>query len=234
MISKLLAPLALLCAMAAPLVAAPTFAVIPQGQQAGNWVWDVQITPDLAIAGGGTTPLAVEMGFRLAGDPLVSVTNLSPLVFDTNNPGLPIFGWEVKYGIPPFPEGIEANCTGCTVLNPAIFGGHAATVVPGSANEVFTALGSIDISVPGSIPFLRIVAQGPGTGGPLISTIQWLGAYSGQGKISQSVGISTQDFFFSGTATQAVPEPGCAMIVLGFSAISAVFGCGRRPHRNLA
>src|SRR4051794_12817353 len=155
MISKLFASIALLCATTAPLCAAPTLAVIPQGQQGGNWVWDVQVTPDLALAG-GSTPVAVEMGFRLTGDPLVSVTNLSPLIFDTNNPGAPIFGWEVKYGSPLAPEGVEANCTGCTVTNLAAFGGHASTVVAGTTNEIFSALGSFDVAVPGSIPLLRI------------------------------------------------------------------------------
>jgi hypothetical protein len=230
MISKLLAPLALLCAIAAPLVAAPTFAVIPQGVQGGNWVWDVQITPDLTIAGGGTTPLAVEMGFRLTGDPLVNVTNLSPLVFDTNNPGLPIFGWEVPYGAPPRPEGIEANCAACSVTNAAIFGGHATTVVPGSTNEIFSAMGSFIVSVPGPIPFLRITAKGPENGGPLTSVIQWLGAYNGQGVIAQDVGNTSQSFFFSGTATQTVPEPATA-ITLTLCAATVV-GFGRRRSRN--
>lgn len=123
-----------------PALANPTLSVIPQGLLGGNWVWEVDITPDLVQAG-GHTPLATEIGFRLTGDPLVSVTNLSPLVFDTNNPGKVIFGWEVPYGSPPFPEGIEANCTGCSVQNLAPLAGHAATVVPGTTYEVFSALG---------------------------------------------------------------------------------------------
>lgn len=187
-----------------PASAAPVLSVIPQGLQGGSWVWEVDITPDLAL--GGSTPLATELGFRLSGDPLVSVTNLSPAVFDTNLAGKVIFGWEIPYGSPPFPEGVEANCASCTVQNLASFAGHAATVVPGTSNEIFTALGSGVVSSPAAIPYLKIVAQGPGTGGPSSSTIQWLGAYSGQGVIAQN-GSPAQGFPYSGSLTQSVPEP---------------------------
>ena len=58
MTCKIFAPLALLTAFAPSLFAAPTLNIVPQGLQGGNFVWDVQITPDLAIAPGGMTPLA--------------------------------------------------------------------------------------------------------------------------------------------------------------------------------
>jgi len=208
-----------------PAWADPILSVIPQGVQGGNWVWQVNITPDLVLAGGPTS-LATELGFRLTGDPLVSVTNLSPLVFDSNLPGKVIFGWEVPYGSPPFPEGVEANCTGCSVVNLAPLGGHAATVVPGTSYEVFSALGSVDVAVPGAIPYLRIVAQGPGSGGPLSSTIQWLGAYNGQGHISQEAGAFPQNFAFSGSLTQSVPEPTGLALVSG--AALGLMAIGRR------
>ena len=219
----------ILLAIVSPAYAAPSMTVIPQGIQAGNWVWQVNITPDLSLSNDGSTPLAVELGFRLTGDPLVSVTNLSPLVFDTNNPGKVIFGWEMPYGSPPFPEAIEVNCASCTATNLAAFppGGHPTTIVPGTTNEIFAAMGSIDISTPGPVPFLRIVAAGPGTGGPLSSTIQWLGAYSGNGRIAQIVGTNGQNFdIFAGSATQAVPEPVSAILMAG-SAIG-MFAIGRR------
>jgi hypothetical protein len=225
MICNLLAPLALLCAIAPSLLASPSLAILPQGLQSGNWVWDVQITPDLAIAAGGSTPVAMEMGFRLTGDPLVSVTNVSPLIFDTNNPGLTIFGWEIPYGVPAHPEGIEANCAMCSVSNLAAFGGHAATVVAGSTNEIFSALGSIDVAVPGPITVLRIIAKGPGNGGPSSSTIQWLGAYNGQGRIAQINGNTAQNYDFSGTATQ-VPEPASVAVLAVAGLIAAT--CRRR------
>ncbi|HEX4416080.1 MAG TPA: PEP-CTERM sorting domain-containing protein [Lacipirellulaceae bacterium] len=211
--------------------AAPVLSVIPQGLQGGNWVWEVDITPDLAIAG-GFTPLATELGFRLSGDPLVSVTSASPLVFDTNLAGNVIFGWEIPYGSPPYPEGVEANCAACSVTNLATFAGHAATVVPGTTNEIFSALGSINVAVPGAIPYLKIVAQGPGTGGPSSSTIQWLGAYSGQGHISQEVGGNPQDFSFSGSLTQSVPEPASLTLISGAALGLLATGRRRRSAQN--
>src|SRR5437868_6928910 len=195
-------------AFVSPAFAAPILSIIPQGQQAGNWVWEVDVTPDIVLAGGPAI-LATELGFRLTGDPLVSVTNLSPAIFDTNNAGNVIFGWETLY-FPsnPKPEGIEANCAACTVTNFAFMGGHAATVVPGSTNEIFSALGSGSIPTATPVPYLRIVALGPGNGGPSSSTIQWLGAYSGNGRIAQNTITSAQSFdIYSGSATQGVPEP---------------------------
>jgi hypothetical protein len=213
---RILAPIALLCAFAPSLFAAPTLTIVPQGLQGDNFVWDVQITPDLAIAG-GSTPVAVEMGFRLTTTPLVSVTNVSPLIFDTNNPGNSIFGWETPYPPANKPEGIEVNCAMCSINNLATFppGGHPATVIPGSANEIFAAMGSIIIARPGPVTFLRIIGKGPANGGPSTSVIQWLGAYNGQGRISQINGNTAQNYDFSGTATQ-VPEPATVVLcVLG-------------------
>ena len=223
-----LALIALSC-IVSPLLAAPTMTVVPQGVQAGNWVWQVNITPDVALSG-GSTPLAVELGFRLSGDPLVSVTNLNPLVFDSNIPGNAIFDWEVPYGIPAKPVGIQANCAGCSVTNLATFGGHASTVVPGVTNEIFAAMGSVDISTPTAIPFLQIVAKGPGTGGPLSSTIDWLGAYSGNGRIAQIVGVSAVNFDIApGSLTQAVPEPASAILMISAALGSLV---GKRRQRR--
>lgn len=216
-----------LCALAPPATAAPVLDVTPGGLQGGNWVWDVSVTPDLVLAG-GSTPIAVELGFRLSGDPLVNVTNVSPSSFDTNNPGKVIFGWETSYGVPAFPEGIEANCASCTVTNTASFGGHAATVVPGSTNEIFAALGSVDFNTPGAKSMLRITARGPSNGGPTSSTIQWLGAYALQGRIAQLVGgFNSQNFDFAGSATQTVPEPTCVLLS-SLGAIGISLGSVRR------
>ena len=68
-------------------------------------------------------------------------------------------------------------------------------------------MGSIDVTVPGPIPYLKIIALGPNNGGPATSTIQWLGAYNGQGEIAQNTRSLPQGFFYSGTASQSVPEP---------------------------
>ncbi len=220
----------LLAAIVTPAMADPILSVIPQGIQGGNWVWEVDITPDLVQAG-GHTPLATELGFRLTSDPLVSITNLSPLIFDTNNPGVPIFGWETSYGSPGHPEGIEANCAACAVINLAPLGGHAATVVPGTTNETFNAMGSGIVSTPGAIPYLKIVALGPGTGGPSTSIIQWLGSYSGgKGAIAQIVGSNALEFFYAGTATQSVPEPSAVFLV---TTGIALLSFARRHARSL-
>src|SRR6478672_108652 len=198
-------------ALAAPTFAAPTLTVIPQGLQAGNWVWEVDVTPDIILAG-GPTPLALELGFRLSGDPLVSITNLSPAIVDANNPGNVIFGWETLYAdANNKPVGIEANCTACTITNLAPIGTHPFTIVPGSTNEIFSAMGTGILPTATPVPFLRIVALGSGNGGPASSTIQWLGAYSGKGRIAQLVGgVNSQNFdIYSGSLTQGVPEPTC-------------------------
>jgi hypothetical protein len=197
-------------------VAAPTLSIIPQGLLAGSWVWEVDITPDLSLVPDSSgTPLAVEMGFRLSSDPLISVTNIDPSKFDTSNPGQKIFGWEVSYPEDNnHPEGIEVNCASCTVTN--LGPGHNSTVVSGSANEIFSAMGTINFTLPGPKPFLQIIAQGPGTGGPNSSTIEWLGKYgdgNAQGLIVQINGgtpggpYTTGNYFFSGSATQTIPEP---------------------------
>lgn len=216
-----------------PAFADPSMSVVPQGIQSGNWVWEIDITPDLAQAG-GSTPLTVELGFRLTGDPLVSVTNLSPLIFDANNPGRVIFGWETLYShANDHPVGIEVNCTGCTATNAATLGSNPTTVVPGTNNEIFSAMGSVNIVTPGAKPFLKIIAQGPGTGGPLISAIQWLGAYGGKGQITQIVksgmNFNTLNFdIFAGTATQSVPEPASGVLL----AFGAVADCGLARRRK--
>jgi len=227
----------LAAAFVAPAFAAPILTVIPQGQQAGNWVWEVDVTPDLALSGPTGTPLALELGFRLTGDPLVSVTNLTPVVFDTSNPGTTIFGWETLYtpvGGTPKAEGIEANCTGCTVINLTTFpptGAHPSTIVPGTTNEIFSALGSANIVTPGAIPLLKIIATGPGTGGPVSSTLQWLGAYGGKGRISQFSGNNAVNFdTYSGSLTQSVPEPA----TLGLVALAGLIVAASKRRRLVA
>jgi PEP-CTERM motif-containing protein len=217
-------------AIGSPACAAPILSVVPQGLQGGNWVWEVDIAPDI-VAAGGPTPLAIELGFRLSGDPLVSVTNLTPAVYDTNNPGKIIFGWETTFAdANNNPVGIEANCASCTVTNLAPIGTHPSTVVPGITNEIFSAMGTGVIPTATPVPFLRVVALGPANGGPSSSTIQWLGAYGGKGRISQIVGANAVNFdIYAGSATQ-VPEPtSLGLVLLGSVAIAGQ--SRRRPIR---
>lgn len=231
----------ILCAIVSPLLAAPTMTVTPAGVQAGNWVWNIDITPDLTLNPDGDTPVAVELGFSLTGGSLLNVSNINPSGFDTSNPGAKIFGWEITYPEDNNrPEGIEANCTGCTISNPIFFpGGHPSTIVPGLANQIFVAMGSADFTTPGPKPFLKVIATGPGGGSPS-STLQWLGVYgtgSSNGRITQVSGktgttYTTSNYdTFSGSLTQSVPEPtGVAMV-----AISAfAFGQQRRRRARAA
>ena len=184
-----LALAAVLCLSTSPALADPEMSVILDRFQGDNWVWRVDIIPDFELVPPGAgTPVAVELGFRLTGAPLVRVTNINPTEWDYSNPGRAIFGWEVLY-----PEannnaaGIEANCAGCSIINPAPSGGPAATLVSGTANEVFAGLGSVSFTTPGPKPLLEIVTAGPSTSGASFSTIEWLGAYDGNARIAQVI-----------------------------------------------
>jgi hypothetical protein len=218
----------LLCAFVSTAYSDPTVTISPGGVQGGNWVWNVSITPDVSLVPDSSgTPVAVELGFRLTGDPLVNVSNINTAQFDTNNPGKVIFGWETLYSSSNnHPEGIEVKCASCTITNPT-GGGHNATIVSGTTNEIFAAMGSVNFTTPGAKQFLKITALGPGSGGPLSSTIDWLGAYgagNSQGLLNQVNGMvgntyTTGNYFFSGTSTQSVPEPASAALI-------ATIACG--------
>jgi hypothetical protein len=187
----------LLCGVASTAFTAPILSVTPGGIQGGNWVWDVSVTPDLLLAPSGT-PLAVELGFRMIGDPLISATNINPSEWDTPIPGKKIFGWE--------PDDIDSSTSSGLRVNT-------------STSEVFVAYGSIDFTTPGAKPLLKIIAQGPGSGGPASSTIQYLGARpvaGTNGRIAQIVGATGVNFdLYSGLVTQT-PEPASAfLLVLG-------------------
>jgi hypothetical protein len=177
--------------------AAPTFTAVPGGVQGGNWVWNIDITPDLTlIPDNSGTPVAVEFGFRLTGGQLLSATIAEPVQFDTPNPGLVIFGWEtLDPNSNNHPVGLQVNT---------------------STDEIFASYGSINFTSPGPKHFLQILTSGPPLS--LSSTIEWLGAYSGNGIITQVTGLTgttytTGDFFFSGTATQSIPEPTSIAVV---------------------
>jgi hypothetical protein len=221
MTAKILVFATLACAVASPVFAQPQLTLLKGGLEAGNWVWQVDITPDLVLAG-GETPLAVELGFRLTGAPLLDVTNINPSQWTTPNPGRVIFGWETLTDIDPGP-GVNNRPVGLQA--------NTAT------EEIFVAYASADFSTPGPKPFLKIVAQGPGNGGPPSSTIEWLGVYAvGKGRIAQLInGGSTAGNFdiFAGAATQLVPEPtGSALLVLG-CVLLALKGAAKHPrHRR--
>jgi hypothetical protein len=199
MTKNIFAAAALFYFFAAPAFAAPGFSATPAGVQAGAWVWDIYITPDLDLVDDGSgTPVAVEFGFRLTGGELLTATIADPLQFDTPNPGPAVFGWETPDPFDPDPNegyGLQTNLL---------------------TDEVFASYGSINFTTPGPKHFLTIRASGPPTS--LSSTIEWLGAYSGSGKIAQITGgtfpnYQTGDFFFAGSAMQGIPEPTSAMLL---------------------
>jgi len=224
---KSLVTAGLFCILASPAFAVgPDMSIIKSGSAAsgnldasGNWVWTATVTPDLTIVTGGTgTPVAVELGFAststgtVAGQGgLKSVANATPSVFDTSTPGTTIFSWEIPYtpaGGTSKPEGLEVNCTGCTVTNTAVnptTGGHPTTLVAGTANQIFAALGSSNITIPGANNLLNITTQRPVVtlANPnTTNTIQVSGAYnSGKGRIAQINGANSQNYdTFGGTS----------------------------------
>jgi hypothetical protein len=150
----------------------------------------------------------------------VYVTNINPSQWTTPTPGQAIFGWETLTDLDPGP-GVNNRPVGLQ-SNPA-------------TDEIFVAYASTDFSTPGPKSFLKIVAQGPGNGGPLSSTIEWLGVYAvGKGRISQLIngGATAGNFdIFAGTATQVVPEPtGSALLAWGCVLLAIKARQPRRRH----
>jgi hypothetical protein len=212
----------LLCAIVSTAIAAPTFTAVPGGVQAGNWVWKIDITPDLSLntnpADPGT-PMAAEFGFRLTGAQLLSATITDTFAWDAPNPGKTIFGWESA-------SGCDANGNPCGLqLNL-------------STGEIFAAYGSRNITTPGPTHFLTVMTSGPSTGSSSFSsTIQWLGAtaYGNNGRVAQITGwngtfYTTGPFdIFAGSATQSVPEPvSCSLLAIG--AIVTTLSVNRRQR----
>jgi len=198
--------------LASPVFAVPQLEITSGGLDAnGNWVWNVRIAPT-----NNTTPVATELGFTASGA-LKNVTNASPASWDTNTAGNSIFGWETTYNTPPKPEGIEANCAGCTITNAAALpatGGHPQTVVAGTLNQIFAALGSADnlsltspagTTIAASVPYLTITTAGP-TNSALSSSITLSGSYAGSGHVSEiTTGSNPTNYKgFTGSASRTV------------------------------
>jgi hypothetical protein len=219
---KSLVTAGLLAIVASPVFAAatPQLEITSGGLNAqGNWVWNVRIAPSTTgAAATGGTPLATELGFTTARN-VVSVTNAAPTTWDTATAGNQIFTWETTYNTPPKPEGVEANCTGCTVTsattNPTT-NGHPTTLVAGALNQIFAALGSKslvtgDLTTPAgstigaSVPYVQIITAGP-TNTALSASVTLSGAYSGKGRVAESTdGTTTLNYSnFSGAATRTI------------------------------
>src|SRR5690349_18362457 len=113
---KSLVTTGLLCVLASPVFAAPSMNLVAGGTAAnghldatGNWVWTVQVTPDLALVPDASgTPVAVEAGFTststgtVAGQGNVLSASVNGVVdsgtnFDKRTPGSVIFGaWQTS------------------------------------------------------------------------------------------------------------------------------------------
>jgi hypothetical protein len=159
-------------------LAAPTLSLVKGGTASnghldlsGNWVWNVQIAPSDPIPG-TSSPLAAEIGFRESSNrELLNATRLNQVGnFDTENPGTEIFGWECD---------VAADCPVATNGKPSGLKTNVAT------DEVFSALGSVDFATTGPKDYIQIVAQGPTTAS-LSTTVQWLGAYGGNGRVAEN------------------------------------------------
>jgi hypothetical protein len=194
---KSLVTASLLCVVASPVFAAPSLSITSGGLNGdGNWVWNVAITPTAT-----GTPLAAELGFT-SNRNVINVTNPSPAVWDYANPGNQIFTWEVLTGTPLKPEGIQANCTGCTVTNTAPSGGVKQTVVNGTLNQIFAAMGSIDLTSGAATQFLTITSAGP-IDTALTGSVTLSGAYTGSGRIAEVNGATASNFAgLTGVATR--------------------------------
>jgi len=210
----------LLFALAPPANADPGISIVAEGLQGGNWVWRVDIVPDFSLVPPGEgTPVALELGFRLTDAQLISATNINPSEFDLANPGNVIFGWET---LDPMannhPTGLQVNT---------------------ATGEIFAAFGSVNLVTPGAKPFLEIVSEGPTGYGTYSNTLQWLGAYNGNGRIAQIIPLGAGNFdiisgFVTGSLTQSatvVPEPATG-ILAAIGAVLTMALCSRRTDER--
>jgi hypothetical protein len=173
---KCIAALGLMLVLAAPAVAEPTVHVVKGGTTSsghldsnGNWVWRVQIAPTNPLPDFQGVHLAAELGFRVRGAELLGATLSPGSLFNTPKPGQPIFGWETPTSPPDgeiLPEGLQVNL---------------------ETNEIFASFSSAKIVDIFRASFIEIVTKGPssGAGGSLTTTIEWLGAYEGRGRITE-------------------------------------------------
>jgi hypothetical protein len=178
----------LLCVVAAPVFAVPSLSITNTGLDAnGNWTWNVFVTPT------GGSSLAVELGLRetFAGQQIIAaeVTNASPLIWDTPNPGVQIFNWEAT--------DVDGDYVGLQV-NPQ----------PDADDEIFAAIGSAIQVNATQAQLLSIKTLGP-TDTRLTTSLQLLGKHGTggvHGRIAEGLGTpaGTNYSNFSGTATRTI------------------------------
>jgi hypothetical protein len=191
---KHLVALALLGALIAPAVqASPIFSVSPIGLVGGNRQWNVAVTPDASLFSGSPPhgSVGVEMGFSISPGSLVSVVK-NATNFPNDNPGTPLG--------PGYPPNTKTTNFGVQIL------GNNAVANLGS--DLFTT------ATPQQFVTITTLGSGP-------TTISWLGAYSGDGRIAQA----GQNFdLYKGVVS--VPEP--ASVVLAILSLTTSLAFARR------
>jgi len=208
----------LLCVLASPVFAAPNMVLNSStGANAsghldanGNWLWRVQVTPDLGLmppTDTSGTPVAVELGFSsstvtgLSGTPssgqgtVIGAARLNQATnFDTLNPGAIVFSsWQnttnglLDANSNNRPTGLQLSCPACGTNAGASYTTNSSVSAP-SDNQVFAALGSVVFTTAGAKDLITITAKRPivdSTNFETTTKIQVQGAYGGNGRISQ-------------------------------------------------
>jgi hypothetical protein len=170
--------------VASPVLAVRSLSITNTGLDGdGNWTWNVIVTPT------GGSSLAAELGLRetTTGSQLISALkglDGTSTVWDTNNPGTQIFGWETADGEGDF-VGVQSN--------PA-------------TDEIFAALGSAIQPNATGTQLLTIKTAGP-TSTQLTTSLQLLGEYGTggtNGRIAEGLPAPSATNYsnFSGTATR--------------------------------
>lgn len=190
---KNLACIALLCALVAQSSqAAPTMSVVPIGINAGNREWLVSIAPDASLFS-DHPPNGV--GGSLAVELAFTIDDptelLSVVIAD------PISWPNANPGVSPW-GGIFCCGTQLDLIN----------------DRAFTAYGSTYFTSGAPSQFLKITTAGTGP-----TTVNWLGAYNGFGRIAQA----GQNFDLYKGSVSVVPEP-ASIVMLAIAGLALAFG----------
>jgi hypothetical protein len=226
---KSLVTAGLLCVLASPAFATgPTMGLVAGGtaasghlNAAGQWVWTLQVTPDLTLVPDTSgTPVAVELGFTssstgtVSGQGNVVSAAQNPALgtgsFDTLNPGSVIFpAWQtttnglLDANSNSRPTGIQLNAPGVGATAGASYTANSS--VSGAANQVFASLGSVNFTTAGAKSVMNIVVARPVVtlANPNTTTkLQTTGAYgtgSTNGRIAQITGGTSGGPYTTGT-----------------------------------
>jgi hypothetical protein len=156
----------LLCVVASPALAAPALGTKLLGlDTAGNWVWQVNVTPDAALfsdnpPNGVGGSVALEVGVTASNRNLISA-GANTTNFPSANPGVADAAWTFHTAAD---LGVEANV---------------------ATNQVFAALGSTYFTTAGAKEAFRIHTQRP-TNVATTTTLTLSGGYTGNGRLAQA------------------------------------------------